>query len=42
MMKLKKKVEDLKQGSMSVNEFVTQFPQLSRYAPDNVDIDEKK
>jgi hypothetical protein len=42
MMKLKKKVEDLKQGSMSVNEFVTQFPQLSRYALDNVDIDEKK
>jgi hypothetical protein len=42
-MKLKKKeFEDLKQGSMSVNEYVTQFTQLSRYAPDNVDIDEKK
>jgi hypothetical protein len=27
---------------MSVNEYVTQFTQLSRYAPDNVDTDEKK
>jgi hypothetical protein len=43
MMKLKKKeFEDLKQGSMSVNEYVTRFTQLSHYAPDNVDIDEKK
>jgi hypothetical protein len=43
MMKLKKKeFEDLKQGSMSVNEYVTRFTQLSRYAPDNVDADEKK
>jgi hypothetical protein len=43
MMKLKKKeFEDLKQGSMSVNEYVTQFTQLSCYAPDNVDTDEKK
>jgi hypothetical protein len=43
MMKLKKKeFEDLKQGSMSVNEYVTQFTQLSRYAPDDVDTDEKK
>jgi hypothetical protein len=33
--------EDLKQGSMSVNEYVTQFTQLSRYAPDDVDNDEK-
>jgi hypothetical protein len=42
-MKLKKKeFEDLKQGSMSVNEYVTQFTQLYRYAPDNVDIDKKK
>jgi hypothetical protein len=43
MMKCKKKeFEDLKQGSMSVNEYVTRFTQLSRYAPDNVDTDEKK
>jgi hypothetical protein len=43
VMKLKKKeFEDLKQGSMTVREYVTQFTQLSRYAPDNVDTDEKK
>jgi hypothetical protein len=42
MMNLKKKeFEDLKQGLMSVNEYVTQFTQLSRYAPDDVDTDEK-
>jgi hypothetical protein len=43
MMKLKmKEFEDLKQGSMSVNEYVTRFTQLSRYAPDDVDTDKKK
>jgi hypothetical protein len=43
VIKLKKKeFEDLKQGSMSVNEYVTRFTQLSLYAPDNVDTDEKK
>jgi hypothetical protein len=43
VMKLKKKeFEDLKQGSMTVSEYVTQFTQLSHYAPDNVDTDEKK
>jgi hypothetical protein len=43
MMKLKKKeFEDLRQGSMFVNEYVTQFTQLSRYAPDDMDTDEKK
>jgi hypothetical protein len=42
-MKLKKKeFKDLKQGSMSVSEYVTHFTQLSRYAPDNMDTDEKK
>jgi hypothetical protein len=42
-MKLKKKeFEDLKQGSMTMSEFVTRFTQLPRYAPDNVDTDEKK
>jgi hypothetical protein len=38
----KKEFEDLKQGSMSVNEYVTHFTQLSCYAPENVDTDEKK
>jgi hypothetical protein len=43
VMNLKKKVfEDLKQGSMPLSEYVTRFTQLSRYAPDNVDTDEKK
>jgi hypothetical protein len=43
VMKLKKKeFEDLKQGSMTVSEYMTRFTQLSRYAPDNIDIDEKK
>jgi hypothetical protein len=43
VMKLKKKeFEDLKQGSMIVSEYVTHFTQLSYYAPDNVDMDEKK
>jgi hypothetical protein len=42
-MKLKKKeFEGLKQGSMTVSEYVTQFTQLSRYAPDSVDRDEEK
>jgi hypothetical protein len=42
-MKLKKKeFEDLKQGSMSVSEYVTRFTQLSRYAPDNVETNEKQ
>jgi hypothetical protein len=43
IMKLKKKeFEELKQCSMSVSEYVTRFTQLSRYAPDNVDTNEKK
>jgi hypothetical protein len=43
VMKLKKKeFEDLKQCSMTMNEYVTRFTQLSRYAPDNVDTNEKK
>jgi hypothetical protein len=41
-MKLKKtEFEDLKQGSMSVNEYVTRFTQLSYHALDNMDTDEK-
>jgi hypothetical protein len=43
VIKLKKnEFHDLKQGSMSVNEYVTKFTQLSRYAPHEVDTDEKK
>jgi hypothetical protein len=38
----KKEYEDLKQGSMTVSKYVTRFTQLSCYAPDNVDKDEKK
>jgi hypothetical protein len=42
-MELKKKeFEDLKQGSMTVSEYVSCFTQLSRYAPNDVDTDEKK
>jgi hypothetical protein len=43
IMKLKKKeFQDLKKGSMTVSEYVTRFTQLSRYAPNDVDTDEKK
>jgi hypothetical protein len=42
VMKLKKEFEDLKQSSMSVSEYVTRFTQLSHYALDNVDTNEKK
>jgi hypothetical protein len=43
VIKLKKKeFQDLKQGPMSVNEYVTKFTQLSRYAPHEIDTDEKK
>jgi hypothetical protein len=38
----KKEFHDLKQGSMSVNEYVTKFTQLSRYAPHEVNTNEKK
>jgi hypothetical protein len=38
----KKEFQDLKQGSMSVNEYVTKFSQLSCYALQEVDTDEKK
>jgi hypothetical protein len=41
VIKLKKKeFQDLKQGSMSVNEYITKFTQLSRYASHDVDTDE--
>jgi hypothetical protein len=38
----KKEFQDLKQGSMSVNEYITKFTQLSHYALHEVDTDEKK
>jgi hypothetical protein len=38
----KKEFQDLKQGSMSVSEYVTRFTQLSRYTPGDVETDEKK
>jgi hypothetical protein len=43
VIKLKKKeFQDLKQGSMSVHEYITKFTQLSHYASHEVDIDVKK
>jgi hypothetical protein len=42
VIKLKKEFQDLKQGSMSINEYITKFTQLSRYAPNEVGTDEKK
>jgi hypothetical protein len=42
VIKLKKDFQDLKQGSITVSEYVTRFTQLSRYAPNDVDTDEKK
>jgi hypothetical protein len=42
VIKLKKEFQYLKQGSMSINEYITKFSQLSCYAPHEVDTDEKK
>jgi hypothetical protein len=42
VIKLKKEFLDLKQGSMSMNEYVTKFTQLSRYTPQEVNTNEKK
>jgi hypothetical protein len=42
-LKLKKKeFSELNQGSMTVNEYLNQFIQLSRYATNDVNTDEKK
>jgi hypothetical protein len=42
-LKLKKKeFIDLKQGGMTVNDYINSFIQLSRYAPDDINTDEKK
>jgi hypothetical protein len=37
-----KEFADLKQGSMSVNEYLNSFIQLARYAPDDISTHEKK
>jgi hypothetical protein len=43
VIKLKRKeFQDLKQGSMSMKEYVTKFTQLSCYASHEVDTDEQK
>jgi hypothetical protein len=42
-LKLKKKeFSDLNQGSMTVNEYLNQFIQLSRYATNNINTEEKQ
>jgi hypothetical protein len=38
----KKEFQDLKEGSMSVSEYVAHFTQLSHYAPGDMDTGEKK
>jgi hypothetical protein len=41
--KLKRKEStDLKQGGMTVNEYLNSFIQLSRYSPNNINTDKKK
>jgi hypothetical protein len=43
MLKLKKKeFSELQQDEMTVNEYLNKFTQMSRYAPDEVNTDEKK
>jgi hypothetical protein len=41
-MKLKKEFTDLKQGSMTVNQYLNSFIQLSKYATEDINTDEKK
>jgi SET domain-containing protein len=42
-MKLKKKeFTNLRQGSMTVNEYLNSFMQLSRYTTEDINTDEKK
>jgi hypothetical protein len=40
-LKLKKEFSELQQGGMTVNEYLNRFTQMSRYAPDDVNIDKK-
>jgi hypothetical protein len=41
-MKLKKEFTDLKQGGMTVKEYLNSFIQLSRYATEDINTDKKK
>jgi hypothetical protein len=41
-MKQKKEFTNLRQGSMTINEYLNSFIQLSRYATEDIDTDEKK
>jgi hypothetical protein len=41
-LKLKKEFSELQQDRMTVNEYLNKFTQMSRYAPDEVNTDEKK
>jgi hypothetical protein len=41
-MKLKKEFTDLKQGGMTVNEYLNSFIQLSRYATEDINTDKTK
>jgi hypothetical protein len=38
----RKEFANLKQGNMIVNEYLNSFTQLSRYASDDINTDEKK
>jgi hypothetical protein len=38
----KKEFSELQQDGMTVNEYLNKFTQMSRYAPDDVNTDEKK
>jgi hypothetical protein len=42
MMLMRKEFTGLKQGCMTVNEYLNSFIQLSRYAPDDINTDKKK
>jgi hypothetical protein len=43
MLKLKKKeFSEMQQDGMTVNEYLNKFTRMSRYAPDDVNTDEKK
>jgi hypothetical protein len=39
---MKKEFTNLRHGSMTVNEYLNSFIQLSRYATEDIDTDEKK
>jgi hypothetical protein len=41
-LKLKKEFSELPQDGMTLNEYLNKFTQISRYAPDEINTDEKK